>query len=122
MFSYGLFILALFTLFTFTGCNGTPTTPPENEEKLAINLNTPDVEVSIAGVEGNVTFLELARYYDKLKNTSLVDFGKINYFNMINCAKDIGFDSFLGWYTEDQARQSIIKRTLENCSGFCEKG
>jgi len=109
IFSYGFFFLTLLTLITFSGCNGT--TPPVNEEKLAVDLNTPDVEASIAGVTGNVTLLELANYNSKLMGVSLVDslvdFGKINYHNMKDCAEEIGLNSFLGWYTQSQVRQSI---------------
>jgi len=101
--SYGLFVLALLALLTFTGCNGT--TPPVNEEKLAIDLNTPDIKMTISGYSPHITFLELANYNGKLIGVKPLDIAKIkNYNDIAENTEKIGMNWFLGFYTKEQVR------------------
>jgi len=109
IFLYGLFVLALLALLTFAGCNSTPTTSPVNEEKLAIDLNTPNIEMAITGYTPHITFLELANYNGKLIGVKPLDIPKIkNYNDIAENTEKIGMNWFLGFYTKEQVRQSII--------------
>lgn len=107
-----LFVLALLALISFAGCNAT-ITPPVNEEKKVVDLNTPEVEMNLVGATPAVTFIELANYNGKLIGVSLIDFlvdytNIKNYIDLIKNTKEIDLVPFLGFYTKDQVRQSII--------------
>lgn len=93
------------------GCTGT-VTPPINGEKDAVDLNTPEVEMTLVGATPAVTFIELANYNNKLMGVGLIDFlveyGQIkSYKSIIENTEKMGMEWFLGYYTKNQVRQSI---------------